>query len=94
MFRYQSHVADVLLDHYPMLDVFAGADPALLAAEARMTEVCSPLTQAVLARFEGQEPSLLLQLKVMETIDDCERAARDTEHLLTITAESAAAPTI
>ncbi len=94
VFRYQSRVADALLDHYPMLDVFAEADPALRAAEARMTEVCSPLTQAVLARFEGQEPSLLLQIKVMETIDDCERAAHDTETLISSTAGSAPAPTI
>lgn len=94
VFLYQSRVADALLDRYPMQEQFAGADPALVAAEARMTEACSPLTQAVLARYEGEEPSLMLRLQVMNTIDDCERAARDTEHLISSTSAETAAPTI
>ena len=94
VFLYQSRVADALLDHYPLLDVFAGADPALIKAEAHMTEACSPLTQAVLATFEGEELSLALRWKVMNTIDECERAARLTESLISNTAIAAGAPTI
>ncbi|MEQ8231870.1 MAG: hypothetical protein RLW61_08670 [Gammaproteobacteria bacterium] len=82
VFRYQSRVADALLDRYPLLEVFEEADPALLAAEARMTESCSPLTRAVLARLEGERPSLGLRLRVFTTLDDCERAARRMERLL------------
>lgn len=82
VFLYQSRVADALLDRYPLLEVFEEADPALLAAEARMTESCSPLTRAVLARLEGERPSLGLRLRVFTTLDDCERAARRMERLL------------
>lgn len=94
VFLYQSRVADALLDRYPLLDVFAGADPALVEAEAHMTEACSPLTQAVLATFEGEQPSLVLRWKVMNTIDECEQAARHTESLISDTAVSDAGPTI
>lgn len=88
VFRYQSKVADSLLDHYPLLDVFAGADPALISAEAAMTQACSALTQAVLARIEGGEPSLLLRLEVMITVDQCEQATQRTEQLLPVVIEN------
>ena len=88
VFRYQSRVADALLDHYPLLDVFAGADPALISAEAAMTGACGALTQAVLARIEGREPSLLLRLEVMSTLDECERATQRTEQLLPVASET------
>jgi hypothetical protein len=82
VFLYQSRVADALLDRYPLLEVFEEADPALVAAEARMTENWSPLTRAVLARLEGSGPSLGLRFKVFTTLDDCERAARRIDKLL------------
>ncbi|MCB1749298.1 MAG: hypothetical protein H6977_06930 [Gammaproteobacteria bacterium] len=82
IFLYQSRVADALLDRYPLLEVFEEADPALIAAEAKMTENCSPLTRAVLARLEGSSPSLGLRFKVFTTLDDCERAARRIDKLL------------
>ena len=82
VFLYQSRVADALLDHYPLLDAFQEADPALIAAEERMTETCSPLTRAVLAELEGEKPSLGLRFKVLTTLDDCERAARRIDRLL------------
>ncbi|MGE0487199.1 MAG: hypothetical protein AB7Q81_23805 [Gammaproteobacteria bacterium] len=82
VFLYQSRVADALLDRYPLLEIFEEADPALVAAEARMTENCSPLTRAVLARLEGSRPSLGLRFKVFTTLDDCERAAQRIDKLL------------
>lgn len=84
VFVYQSRVANALLDRYPLLDVLAAADPQLVAAEARMTEVCGPLTEAVVSRLEGREPPLMLRLRVMYTTGDCERAAQHVEHLLRI----------
>jgi hypothetical protein len=82
VFRYQSRMADALLDHYPLFEAFAAADPELVAAEARMSEVCGPLTQAALARAEGGEPSLALRFEVLSTLDECERAARRIERML------------
>ena len=82
VFLYQSRVADQLLDEYPLLETFAEADPALVAAEAKMTRKCSALTQAMLTRLEGEQPSLGLRLKVLTSLDDCERAARKIERIL------------
>lgn len=82
VFLYQSRVADALLDHYPLVEVFAQADPVLVAAEKKMTHKCSPLTRAMLTRLEGDRPSLLLRLEVFTTLSDCERAARRIDRLL------------
>ena len=82
IFRYQSRVADALLDEYPLMETFADADPEIINAEARMTEACSPLTRAVLSKLEGNEPSLLLRLEVFTTINDCERAAQRMDRML------------
>lgn len=88
VFRYQSRVADALLDRYPLLEVFADADPALIAAERKMTDKCSPLTRAMLSRLEGEPPSLGLRFKVLTSIDDCERAARKIDRLLNASSSS------
>jgi len=82
VFRYQSRVADALLDVYPLLDTLTAADPALVDAEQRMTRACGPLTEAVVARLEGREPSLALRWRVFTTTDNCERAAQRIERLL------------
>lgn len=82
VFLYQSRVADSLLDHFPLMEVFAEADPELVAAEAHMTRSCSPLTQAVLAHFEGEKPSLGLRFQVFTTLGECERAAQRIDRLL------------
>ena len=87
VFLYQSRVADALLDHYPLVEYFEEADPAIIAAEARMTEFCSPLTRAALMRLEGTEPSLGLRLLVLASISECESAARTIDHLLNAPAE-------
>ena len=84
VFLYQSRVADALLDHYPLVEYFEQADPAIVAAEARMTEYCSPLTRAALSRLEGEEPPLTLRLLVFASISECESAARTIDHLLQI----------
>jgi hypothetical protein len=84
VFLYQSRVADALLDRYPLLSIFDDADPALVDAEARMTESCSALTRAVIAEIEGERPSLGLRFRVLTSLDDCERAARRIEHLLDV----------
>ena len=82
VFLYQRRVAYSLLDRYPLMEIFAEADPALIAAEAHMTRSCSPLTQAVLQHFEGERPSLALRFRVFTTIGECERAARHIDRLL------------
>ena len=82
VFLYQSRVANALLDRYPLVEVLEDADPEVTAAEARMTESCSALTQAVLMHFEGVEPPLALRFRVMRTLDDCERAARAVDEML------------
>jgi hypothetical protein len=89
VFLYQSRVADALLDRYPLLEVFAEADPALIAAERKMIRECSPLTRAMLSRLEGERPSLRLRFKVLTSIDDCERAARKIDRLLNADSSSA-----
>lgn len=85
VFLYQSRVADALLERYPLLEIYREADPDLIEAEQHMTEICSPLTRAVLARLEGDEPSLRLRFKVFTSLDDCERAARRIDRLLEAT---------
>ncbi len=86
VFRYQSRVANALFDRYPLLEVMENADPAVIAAEAQMSESCSALTQAVLTRFEGKKPSFKLRFRVITTVGDCERAARKVDKLLNSTA--------
>jgi hypothetical protein len=88
VFLYQSRIADALLDHYPLMELFENADPAVIEAEARMTESCSHLTQAVLTRIEGDKPSLGLRFRVMATVEACEHAARKMDELLNATAVS------
>ncbi len=92
VFLYQSRIANKLLDYYPLVEVFEQADPTLIAAEARMTESCGHLTQAVLAHLEGHQASLGLKFRVMNSIDECERSARKIEQMLKATdaAETAA----
>ena len=82
VFLYQSRVANALLDEYPLVEIFQNADSSLIAAEARMTESCGPLTRAVLAHLEGQKPSLGLRFEVFASIDDCERSARKIDRYL------------
>ena len=82
IFRYQSRIADALLDRYPLSEDFATADPTLIVAEGQMTERCSTLTRAVLENFEGEAPSLTLKLEVIRSLDDCERAAARVEHMI------------
>jgi hypothetical protein len=82
VFLYQSRIADALLDHYPLSEVLEQADPAVIEAEARMTESCSALAQAVVTHLEGDEPSLGLRVRVMATVDECENAARTMDELL------------
>ena len=82
VFLYQSRMSNELLNLYPLVEVFEKADPILIAAEARMMENCGYLTRAVLANFEGREPSLGLKFKVMGSLDDCERSAQQIEELL------------
>lgn len=89
VFLYQSRVADALLDHYPLVEMFEDADPVLREAEAQMTRTCSPLTRAVLAHVEGGKPSLGLRFRVMTSIGACERAARRIDQLLNATADAA-----
>ncbi len=82
VFVYQSRLADALLDRYPLREDFAAADPALIAAETRMTEACGTLTRAVLRHLEGREQSVKQKLKVARSLSGCEQAARRIEAML------------
>ena len=82
IFRYESRVADALLDRFPLREDFVSAEPGLVAAEARMTEACGPLTRAVLRHLEGRKQSVKQKFKVAGSLDDCESAARAVEMLL------------
>ena len=82
VFVYESRVADALLDRYPLREDFAAADPALVAAEAHMTEACGVLTRAVLRHLEGREQSVKQKLKVAHSLTSCEQAARRIEAML------------
>lgn len=82
VFRYQSRVANQLLDHYPFLDALESADPEIIRAEATLTRECGYLSQVTLARLEGQDPSLLDRFRVVTSLKGCERAAFYLESLL------------
>jgi len=82
VFLYQSRIANALLERYPLVDILESADPTIIAAEARMMDSCSPLTRAALLHFEGKSPSLGLRLHIMASVDECERAAREMEQVL------------
>ncbi len=83
VFFYQSRVADALLTHYPLFDIFtAEAEPALISAEARMTESCAYLNEAALMHAEGRKLPLRLKLNVMRTLRSCETDARTVAMLL------------
>jgi hypothetical protein len=84
VFRYQSRVASAVLDRYAYLEVEGGRDPdpTLMAADARMAEICRYLNEAALARVEKRAPRWDLKLKVLATAGDCERAAGEVERLL------------
>jgi len=82
VFRYQSRIADSLLDRYPMREDFARADWRLQNAEATMTESCGALTRAVLSDVAGEELSWSDKLAVMESLTPCEHAARALDDLI------------
>lgn len=82
VFRYQSRIANAVLDHYPLFTALEDANGEVAAAEEKMADACSALTQAVLARFAGEELSFAMRLRVMTSIDTCERAAREMDVLL------------
>ena len=82
IFRYQSRVADALLDRYPLREDFVSADPALVAAEARMNDQCAAVTRVVVNSLEGDSPSLVQRLFAMRSLHPCERATRRVERLL------------
>ena len=82
VFVYQSHVADALLDRYPLREDFVAAEPALLEAESRMTDACGPLARAVVRHMEGRKQSVKQKLKVARSLDGCELAARRVEVMM------------
>jgi hypothetical protein len=82
VFLFQSHIANALMDRYPLMEILDDAGPAVVNAEAHMTESCSPLTQAVLADLQGEKPSFGLRWRALSTIGECERAAQKMEALL------------
>lgn len=82
VFVYQSHVADALLDRYPLREDFVAAEPALLQAESHMTDACGPLARAVVRHMEGRKQSVKQKLKVARSLDGCESAARRVEVMM------------
>ena len=88
VFRYESRVANALLDRFPLHEDFIGADPALVTAEARMNDRCSAVTQVVMHTLEKNPPSWLLRLQAMRSLGKCERATRRVERLLNLQAQA------
>ena len=88
VFIYESRVADALLDRYPLREDFTAADPALVTAEAHMTEACGALTRAVLRHLEGRQQSVKQKVKVARSLAGCEQAARRIEVMLELPASS------
>ena len=82
VFVYQSHVADALLDRYPLREDFVAAEPALVEAESRMTDACGPLARAVVRHMEGRKQSVKQKLKVARSLNGCESAARRVEVMM------------
>ena len=84
VFLYQSRIADAVLDRSALreIDNAEGSDPVLLAADARMAEVCRFLNEAAISRAEGLEPAWDLRLKVFATTKPCAQAAQEVELLL------------
>lgn len=82
VFVYESHVADALLDRYPLREDFEAAQPDLVKAEAHMTDACGPLTRAVVRQLEGRKQSIKHKLKVAGSLDECETAARRVAAML------------
>ena len=84
IFRYQSRVASSVLDRYAYLEIEDGADldPTLVAADARMAEVCRFLNEAALDKAEGHALGWELKLKVFATTSACAQAAHEVESLL------------
>lgn len=98
VFRYENRVGSDLIDHYE-LAADAGSEPRadLLAAEERMVESCRYLHEVIMSHIEGREPGMALKMMLVETIADCEYAARDVSHLIgvggqSVVLESATAP--
>jgi hypothetical protein len=84
IFRYQSRVASSVLDRYAYLEIDGDADldPTLVAADARMAEVCRYLNEAALTKAEGHALGWELKFKVFATTGACAQAAREVESLL------------
>jgi pectin methylesterase-like acyl-CoA thioesterase len=84
VFMYQSRVASTVLDRYAYLEIEGAADldPILVAADARMAEVCRYLNEAAVGKAEGSPPSWDLKFKVFATTNACAHAAHEVELLL------------
>lgn len=98
VFRYENRVGSDLIDHYELAEA-AGSHPRadLLAAEERMIESCRYLHEVIISHLEGRVPDLALKMKLVDTIADCEYAARDVSRLIgvagqSVVLESATAP--
>ncbi len=84
VFMYQSRMASGVMDRFAELELAGSSnpDPILVAADARMTEVCRHLNEAAVARAEGRAPGWDLKLRVLTTTSACARAAQEVDLLL------------
>ena len=82
VFRFQNRVVSDLINRYELGDASGEIHAGLLAAEAHMEESCHYLNEMVTTYIDGHEPSLALKKKLMDTIDDCDYAAREVAHLI------------
>lgn len=96
IFRYQSRIANSVLDRHGYLEIESAVDldPTLVAADARMAEVCRYLNQAALGKAEGRAPDWDLKFKVFATTGACAQAAREVESLLHNAGNSVATTTL
>ena len=90
VFLYQSRMASGVMDRVAELELDGAStlDPILVAADARMTDICRHLNEAAVARAEGRTLGLDLKLRVVTSKKACARAAREVELLLSNAGDS------
>ena len=79
VFRRQNRVFDELIAQSQDAD---GADARYAAAERRLSWTCRYINAAANAMQAGQSVAITLKLEAMQSLKDCDNAARDVWQLL------------
>ena len=79
VFRLQNRVMEDLI---VMNEVSGASDDALAGVEQTLAANCRYLNESAALHAAGEEPSLSLKLSVLDSMDECESAAREAERRL------------